>query len=870
MKKRKLTLFLTSSLTALSTLFFAAACASKSDPGRKEINKNNNPSGGNKGDGSNDKQLNEFKSKSFEQAFNLKIIDELTKKPKDKSDVTADTIKNKYREIVQIQVKPEFAKIFEANVENVYGENDRNATGKIKFIISITNKTNNKAIYKTYEVGGFKTTEMGILDNGQLPSRTEKQITSSDLDKYINLNQQQRYDQDNKAYDELVKRSWENKSINEIRPDLNYSQSAANKFNELAKKVNIPTYESAAYKGYTLPKLKENGEFDGLTLYPWDKYAATPNFMSDIDYLGGRDRYKSTGLARMLPNEMYKKIALETFSVEFNWKDEFTKEIGEIDADIKNINEWKASKNKPKFDEYIQQFVDKKLEEIKELNAEKERMVHRAHNLDKQATGEKYDRQIAEVQKKIDELKALDYDKALEILNKEKNNYEIERKKPWNERKKSRRSFGTMWIMDYVLPENGKYPTKWYFGTNSHVAKLMKEPSLNAMSLTFINNKNVGIMSKFRITGMDNNFTRFSWAGEQMKESVDTVFDAIDYLKTSPTQYLSAGDKAKFNGVEEMIDFAVIEVDFEKLVKYNSGSWSNSQTPAFPTNAEELAKLVTNDYYHRDDKDKVKFLAKSYLNNYQAIDLKLKGSQPENIDQLFAVGYPSSKDDYFLKKYTDDDQISQKELWQSLWVNSDYRFYEADPVQEGGKPPFPESRLKNGNSLSYQIGLRSFTDKPGINDAFIVAPIRGRELYETYKDDESSNNKKTLAKYFNTGLQYMLRHYTPIGGSSGSSVRNQKNEVIGVHSTIFQRAGVDFVAALRSEGYNYQGAFGAYNLPQYDLIYGGGKDQKNSYLDSLIKKYKDKDIKTWLFKNGASKDNVPVEFKFNNSGSNRS
>lgn len=45
----------------------------------------------------------------------------------------------------------------------------------------------------------------------------------------------------------------------------------------------MPTYESIAYKGYALPKLKDNGEFDGLTLYPWDKYGATPNFMSDVD-----------------------------------------------------------------------------------------------------------------------------------------------------------------------------------------------------------------------------------------------------------------------------------------------------------------------------------------------------------------------------------------------------------------------------------------------------------------------------------------------------------------------------------------------------------------------------------------------------------
>lgn len=60
-------------------------------------------------------------------------------------------------------------------------------------------------------------------------------------------------------------------------------------------------------------------------------------------------------------------------------------------------------------------------------------------------------------------------------------------------------------------------------------------------------------MHKFRITGMDDNFTRLGWQGQQMKESIDTIFDAVDYLKTSPTQYLSEKDKNTYSGVEEMI-----------------------------------------------------------------------------------------------------------------------------------------------------------------------------------------------------------------------------------------------------------------------------------------------------------------------------
>nr|WP_307926785.1 hypothetical protein [Mycoplasmopsis bovis] len=54
----------------------------------------------------------------------------------------------------------------------------------------------------------------------------------------------------------------------------------------------------------------------------------------------------------------------------------------------------------------------------------------------------------------------------------------------------------------------------------------------------------------------------------------------------------------------------------------------------------------------------------------------------------------------------------------------------------------------------------------------------------------------------------------------------------------------------RSPGKDYNKLFGNYNLPQYDLIYGGGKDQKNSYRQALEAKYKSnewKNFKTKLF-----------------------
>ena len=52
-------------------------------------------------------------------------------------------------------------------------------------------------------------------------------------------------------------------------------------------------------------------------------------------------------------------------------------------------------------------------------------------------------------------------------------------------------------------------------------------------------------------------------------------------------------------------------------------------------------------------------------------------------------------------------------------------------------------------------------------------------------------------------------------------------------------------------------------MPQYDLIYGGGKDQKNSFRQTLKELYKNNsDFKTALFPDGLGDDKVPNEFKF--------
>lgn len=59
--------------------------------------------------------------------------------------------------------------------------------------------------------------------------------------------------------------------------------------------------------------------------------------------------------------------------------------------------------------------------------------------------------------------------------------------------------------------------------------------------------------------------------------------------------------------------------------------------------------------------------------------------------------------------------------------------------------------------------------------------------------------------------------------------------------------GINFT--LISEGYNYNGFYGSYNLQPYDLINGGYSNQKRSYKSQLNVLYPN-GLRTNIFKNG--------------------
>ncbi|WP_051599948.1 Ig-specific serine endopeptidase MIP [Mycoplasma elephantis] len=410
---------------------------------------------------------------------------------------------------------------------------------------------------------------------------------------------------------------------------------------------------------------------------------------------------------------------------------------------------------------------------------------------------------------------------------------------------------GTMWIMDYEI-NNGEYPTKWYFGTNLHVADALTN-STQSISLVKLL-ESVGIKTTLKLTSMDKNFKKNIMSPKDgdflLDNGLKTVYRGVDFLKQDPSDYLVDDQKNLYKNNKEFIDFAVIEIDFEKI-----NFDDKNKTP------QEFAKWLTNNYANRPDQQ-IKFKSKTYLNEYEQINVPIATSKDPNLtenwwtkkDELIVVGYPSAKGDYFLKQYVDDDQIKrQNEMGNfSLWTNSDYRFYDQLSKSESSNASSSiDEKSKRGNYLSYNIGYRTYSNKPGICDSFLTVPVTGSELYKS-----SDNNS-----YITMGLEYIIKHYAPVGGASGSSVRNQNNELVGVYHVSNATAHTGLAAAFRSEGYNYNGLFGEYNLPQYDLIYGGGKDQKNSYKKAMQELYGASNIKTNLFKDGVNAQ-TPDDFKF--------
>ena len=357
-------------------------------------------------------------------------------------------------------------------------------------------------------------------------------------------------------------------------------------------------------------------------------------------------------------------------------------------------------------------------------------------------------------------------------------------------------SFGTGWILDYQLSEDGSYPTTWYIATNAHVIQNLKspndvlyseryeselEPYQNTLNLDMLTIKDPKLDTQYHDTSDYKNYLRAFIPAANVR----TVFVGNDFLTTKPSDFSSQG---RWASSEEYIDFAVLEVKFS--------------TP-------EEAKSMTQNYVEETDRH-FKYRQNSLLNDNAQV---LK-------DGYSVLGFP----------------VVEKGTSTSFWRDLELKSSRPANLSDDQKNKF--------SNLSSSINYNSFENKTGMFDAAL-----GLSFFNY--DYREANSLTT--NYINWGLIYPLDYGNLGPGSSGSMLMDAEGYAMGIHYAIDKPASTGFSIALYNEGFSYGGKFNKYNLEGYDLINGNvnGKfpNQKKSYRQSL-ELLKGSKFKTNLFPNG--------------------
>ena len=354
-------------------------------------------------------------------------------------------------------------------------------------------------------------------------------------------------------------------------------------------------------------------------------------------------------------------------------------------------------------------------------------------------------------------------------------------------------AFGTAWILDYKLEENGAEPTTFYLATNAHVAQNLKvahdvltperyesedQPfqSTNVVELRTIRNPQIN-------KNYDSTSSRDQYLiAELPAAQVRTVYIGNDYLTTSPSDFNTTN--ANWANNEEYIDFSVLEIRF---------------------NNAEQAKEMTQNYAGSPDRQ-FKYKQESLLN-------EKVNPKPKNYSVL---GFPAIRKDSFWRPTILTTSNSINDTSTDLATLASSKYY------------------------------NSFEDKIGMFDAALGLSFFGYNYREAYQ----VNNW-----YVSSGLIYPLDYGSLGEGSSGSMMMDKDGYTVGIHFAGDFKASTGFATALYSEGFNYGGRFGKYNLQSYDLIDGNRNNnhpnQKHSYRTNLIKFYGD-NYKTNLYPNGVA------------------
>ncbi|QNM93337.1 DUF31 family protein [Mycoplasma sp. Pen4] len=694
--------------------------------------------------------------------------------------------------------------------------------------------------------------------NTRIQNGTKPKEAIDDIDAYNAKSITERYYIDEKPYYDSLSRNLfadANDLNNDIKKYIGVSSEFIVNFDARAKELNQPEYRDSLVKNFTL--VNENNKLIvnpfgeiytdeaktqtiGATRRTW--YWDTPN--------GDR------GTARQLPNQLYKNTLLQTYSLRIRNENPFIKSL----RGTRSITDLRLDQGTAWIIDYQLSDTGYPTKFYLATNLHVAAAI-----LKKQADDSVYTNVITEAEMRTNAQNLIEKFDAFKASEAEKMKYESE----------------------YIDLKN-------QFGENDPKAKEVLAKYYEVLP-KYNSDKKAYNQAEDKIKGYTTaiDFIHFDWDTPLKTELKQTIKDpngqifsindlskiklvyaATDFLTTSPSEYLT--ENSPYKDLQEMADFAILEVDLTKnnvddymyystdytdetKYKYTYIKDNTNLNPADYASAYSIA--FTSGFANKDSELKSQPASFDLLSDYQKISdeaLTVEGKETSKINYDFiALGFPNSYTDPELvdneKSAIDKDALK---LYASLWVN---------------KPSIYRDNGLNaseyGYGLSKNLGLRTFIDKPGVTDLMISNPLIYTAEKQGFPFEHLSEKDGTYSgkRYLNYGLAYVLEAWQPGQGASGSSVRDIDGNILGITFAAADSGLTSLISlsqALRSPGYNYNGLYGDYNLEQYDLIYGGGRNQRTSYRQALQRIYGNT-YKTKLFPNGP--ENIPEEYRFKNS-----
>ncbi|RAO95352.1 hypothetical protein DNK47_00690 [Mycoplasma wenyonii] len=409
---------------------------------------------------------------------------------------------------------------------------------------------------------------------------------------------------------------------------------------------------------------------------------------------------------------------------------------------------------------------------------------------------------------------------------------------------------GTGWLLDFELPKNGQYPTKWFIATNLHVInkfRFKENPYKVVLPITE-SSVRYHVPSQFGLMGRALTSCEASIYNNTSELSLYTERDADDRnIYPEDTRYVELFRRQGVRNAEELVhlykalgyikepNIYTTTIKNPKLVyaavdflgpRYTVSGHKVSEVGYFKDFGvmevdfanENQARIMTNGIYDKYYKNnpavkenngqltKIDFFAPELMSKYSANELA-------NLeDRYYIGGYPGGVAENLSFEVNTKLKVSKPAHY------GFFNYYHYDTELTDSKLTYFKKHRGN-NELTFNLLNSKGQIIPGHSDIDSI--------------DKVTNSSKIVwdGKELNGwGYNYLIDNSFLGKGASGSMVLNQKGELLGLYRMYNEGFNYGFVEPLRASWVIDEK--GRIILPGFDLLTGSGR-QEISYKSQL-------------------------------------